>query len=153
MNKEFFEALDLLEKERHIPKSYMLEKIEAALTAACKKELGTTNITVVLDPEKMDMKVMIVDEDSHCPCGHVFGLAAKDGSMKLRRENLVEMHADVVGPCKKDFVVAYTSYRRKCENQDKLIGAFTSSPMWVCLPPLTPLPWIRHAWTLSTLRT
>ncbi|MBR2024772.1 MAG: transcription termination/antitermination protein NusA [Clostridia bacterium] len=57
MNKELFEALDLLEKERHIPKSYMLEKIEAALTAACKKELGTTNITVVLDPEKMDMKV------------------------------------------------------------------------------------------------
>lgn len=57
MNKELFEALDLLEKERHIPKSYMLEKIEAALTAACKKELGTTNITVVLDSEKMDMKV------------------------------------------------------------------------------------------------
>lgn len=57
MNKELFEALDLLEKERHIPKSYMIEKIEAALTAACKKELGTTNITVVMDPEKMDMKV------------------------------------------------------------------------------------------------
>ena len=66
MNKEFFEALDLLEKERHIPKSYMLEKIEAALTAACKKEMGTTNITVVMDPEKMDMKVyrkyLIVNE-------------------------------------------------------------------------------------------
>ncbi len=57
MNKELFEALDLLEKERHIPKSYMIEKIEAALTAACKKEMGTTNITVVMDPEKMDMRV------------------------------------------------------------------------------------------------
>lgn len=57
MNKEFFEALDLLEKERHIPKSYMLEKVQAALTAACKKEMGSTNITVVIDPEKMDMKV------------------------------------------------------------------------------------------------
>ena len=57
MNKELFEALDLLERERHIPKAYMLEKIEAALTAACKKEMGTTNITVVIDPEKMDMKV------------------------------------------------------------------------------------------------
>ena len=57
MNKELFEALDILEKERHIPKEYMIEKIEAALTAACKKELGTTNITVVLDPEKMEMKV------------------------------------------------------------------------------------------------
>ena len=74
--------------------------------------------------KKLGMKVMIVDEDSRCPCGHVFGLAAKDGDMKLRRENLVEMHADVVGPCKKNFVVAYTNYRRKCENQDRLIGAF-----------------------------
>ncbi|MBO5287468.1 MAG: transcription termination/antitermination protein NusA [Clostridia bacterium] len=57
MNKEFFEALDLLEKERHIPKSYMIEKVEAALATACKRELGTTNITVVIDPEKQDMKV------------------------------------------------------------------------------------------------
>lgn len=74
--------------------------------------------------KRLGMKVWIVDEDYRCPCGHVFGLAAKDGDMKLRRENLVEMHADIVGPCKKDFVVAYTSYRRKCENQDRLIGAF-----------------------------
>ena len=52
MNKEFFEALDVLERERHIPKSYMIEKVEAALTTACKKELGASNITVVIDPEK-----------------------------------------------------------------------------------------------------
>lgn len=57
MNKEFFEALELLEKERHIPKAYMIEKVEAALATACKRELGTTNITVVIDPEKQDMKV------------------------------------------------------------------------------------------------
>lgn len=57
MNKEFFEALDLLEKERHIPKAYMIEKIEAAMATACKRELGTTNITVVIDPVKEDMKV------------------------------------------------------------------------------------------------
>jgi N utilization substance protein A len=57
MNSEFFEALDLLERERHIPKDYMIEKVEAALTAACKKEFGTANISVVMDPEKKDMKV------------------------------------------------------------------------------------------------
>lgn len=57
MNKEFFEALDLLEKEKKIPKEYMIEKIEAALVAACKKEYGIANITVVIDPEKCDMKV------------------------------------------------------------------------------------------------
>ena len=57
MNSEFFEALDVLERERHIPKQYMLEKIEAALTAACKKEYGAANITVVIDPDKKDVKV------------------------------------------------------------------------------------------------
>ena len=29
MNKEFFEALDLIEKEKGIPKEYILEKVEA----------------------------------------------------------------------------------------------------------------------------
>lgn len=58
MNKEFFAALDLLQKEKGIPKEYMLEKIEAALTAAYKKEYGSNaNVRVVLDPEKDDVKV------------------------------------------------------------------------------------------------
>lgn len=57
MNSEFFDALDLLEKEKHIPKQYMLEKVEAALTAACKKEYGVANISVVIDPDKRDIKV------------------------------------------------------------------------------------------------
>lgn len=58
MNKEFFAALDLLEKEKGIPKEYMLEKIEAALVSAYKKEYGNnTNVRVVLDPVKEDVKV------------------------------------------------------------------------------------------------
>ena len=40
MNTEFFTALELLEKEEGIPQSYMLEKIEAALLSAFKKEFG-----------------------------------------------------------------------------------------------------------------
>ena len=57
MNKEFFEALDLLEKERHIPKAYMIEKVEAALATACRREMGSSNISVVIDDEKQDIKV------------------------------------------------------------------------------------------------
>ncbi len=58
MNKEFFAALDLLEKEKGISKEYMLEKIEAALTAAYKKEYGNnTNVRVSIDPVKEDVKV------------------------------------------------------------------------------------------------
>ncbi len=59
MNKEFFEALDLIEKEKGIPKEYMIAKIEAALANSCRKEIGasTANVKVVLDPVKSDLKV------------------------------------------------------------------------------------------------
>ena len=58
MNAEFFTALDLLEKEKGIPASYMIEKIEAALTAAYKKEYGNnTNVRILIDPAKKDVKV------------------------------------------------------------------------------------------------
>ena len=63
MNKEFFVALDLLEKEKGIPKEYMLEKIEAALLSAFKKEFGnSTLMRVAIDPVKEDMKVYLQKE-------------------------------------------------------------------------------------------
>ncbi|MBE6592681.1 MAG: transcription termination/antitermination protein NusA [Ruminococcaceae bacterium] len=63
MNKEFFVALDLLEKEKGISKEYMIEKIEAALLSACKKEYGaSTLVRVAIDPVKEDVKVYIQKE-------------------------------------------------------------------------------------------
>ena len=63
MNKEFFVALDLLEKEKGIPKEYMLEKIEAALLSAFKKEFGnSTMMRVAIDPVKEDVKVYLQKE-------------------------------------------------------------------------------------------
>ncbi len=63
MNKEFFVALDLLEKEKGIPKEYMLEKIEAALLSAIKKEYGTGALMrVSIDPVKEDVKVYLQKE-------------------------------------------------------------------------------------------
>ena len=38
MTKDFFEALDILEKERSISKEYLLKKIKDALATAYKKE-------------------------------------------------------------------------------------------------------------------
>ena len=57
MNAEFFEALDALEKTKGIPKKYMMERVEAALTAAFKKERGAENVRVSLDPVKKDVKL------------------------------------------------------------------------------------------------
>ena len=58
MNNEFFDALELLETEKGIPKEYMLEKVEAALMTAYKKEnAGESNVRIVLDPEKRKVKM------------------------------------------------------------------------------------------------
>lgn len=57
MNREFFKALDALEREKGIPKEYMKEKVEAALQAAVRKETGSSNIKVVLDDVKFEFKV------------------------------------------------------------------------------------------------
>lgn len=58
MNSEFFTALDLLEKERGIPKEYMLERVEAALVSAYKREnAGNTNVRVSIDPDKKEVKL------------------------------------------------------------------------------------------------
>ena len=37
MNAEFYTSLEILEKEKGIPKEYMLERIEAALVSAYKR--------------------------------------------------------------------------------------------------------------------
>ncbi len=57
MNAAFFDALDELEKLKGIPKKYMLEKVTAALTSAFKKETGSDNVRILLDPVKKDVKV------------------------------------------------------------------------------------------------
>ena len=58
MNSEFFAALDELEQKRGIPKAYMIEKIEAALVAAYKKEYGNnTNVRISIDENKKDVRV------------------------------------------------------------------------------------------------
>lgn len=58
MNAELFTALELLEKEKGIPADYMMEKIEAALVSAYKKEYGNnTNVRVLIDPVKKDVRV------------------------------------------------------------------------------------------------
>ena len=57
MNSEFFTALDMLEKEKGIPKAYMLEKTEAALVAAYKKAYDNMNVRVAVDEAKKDIKL------------------------------------------------------------------------------------------------
>ncbi len=62
MKDDIFEALELLEKEG-IPKAYMIEKIEQALTSAFKKEYGPTALMrVEMDPAKKKTKAYLQKE-------------------------------------------------------------------------------------------
>ena len=71
MNADFFNALDLIETEKGISKEYMIAKIEAALTKACQKEVGSsTVIRVQLDPNKSDFRVF--QQRTVVPDGEVF---------------------------------------------------------------------------------
>ena len=96
MNADFFNALDLLEKENGISKEYMISQIELALANACRKEVGpTTIIRVQLDPVKKDMRVFqqrtVVPDgevtDEKCEIGYT---AAKALSRRHKMGGVVE---------------------------------------------------------------
>ena len=58
-NNELLEALTLLEKEKNISKSTLLEAIENSLLIACKNHFGKAdNITVNMDPETCEYHVL-----------------------------------------------------------------------------------------------
>ncbi len=57
---EFFEALKGLAKEKGIDPEYLMERIQAAIVVAVKKDYGgEENIHVVMDPEKSEFSVSI----------------------------------------------------------------------------------------------
>lgn len=61
MNKEFFDALDVIEKERNIKKEVLLEKITKAMEVAVSKDLGIEgNVRVEADEKKKNFTVSIV---------------------------------------------------------------------------------------------
>ena len=67
---EIFAALALLEKERGIPQSFMMEKIIQALTTAYKRDhTDVENVIVDVDEEHQDLKMFVqknvVDEEDY----------------------------------------------------------------------------------------
>jgi len=58
MNKELIEALELLEKEKNISKTILLEAIENSLLTACKNHFGKAdNVKVNINPDTGDFSV------------------------------------------------------------------------------------------------
>ncbi len=57
MNAEFFEAISDIEKEKGIPKEYMLDKIRQALLAALRKDNPDAEENVVVDVDESKKKI------------------------------------------------------------------------------------------------
>lgn len=68
MNADFFAAIEDIEREKGIPKSYMMDKITQALLAAYKKDnpACADNVVINMDDEKkridMYLRIEVVDE-------------------------------------------------------------------------------------------
>ena len=60
MNLEFLEAIEALEREKHMSKDMLIDAIESALVSAYKKNYGTSNnVRVDIDRETGDINVFM----------------------------------------------------------------------------------------------
>ena len=94
MNKEFIQAIEDLEKEKHIPKDILIEAIESALVSAYKKNYGTSqNVRVDIDQETGDINVymrMDVVEDVEDDLTQISLEEAKDIDYRYEIGDIVE---------------------------------------------------------------
>lgn len=90
-NNELLEALTILEREKNISKSTLLEAIESSLLIACKNHFGKAdNVTVSIDPETCEYHVLAaktVVEEVTDPVEQISLAEAKDidGPLRDRR--------------------------------------------------------------------
>ena len=97
---EIFAALALLEKERNIPQSFMMDKIIQAITTAYKRDHdGVENVIVDVDEEHQTLKMYVqknvVDEEDYVDPANEMTLAeAKALSAKYEVGDIVNIPVD-----------------------------------------------------------
>ncbi len=140
INKEFYEALKLVEEERGIPQEKMIAMIEAGLTAAYKKHLGEAMLAQVkLNPEKHTIKFYsgkvvvetVEDEDKEISLADAKEIkkSYKLGDIVLKEENPKNFNRIAVQTAKQVVVQnikeieKQTIYNDIAEKEGKLIVA------------------------------
>ncbi len=98
MNKEFFEALLLIESEKGISAELMNEKIGNAIKAAIKKEYGTAdNVEVLIDAEAKKFTVVQLKEvvaQVENPATQISLEAALEKSKRAKIGGMMRIHLD-----------------------------------------------------------
>ena len=90
MNTEFFVAFEELEREKHIPKEYMLNELQKALTKAYEEQYQTKDaeIRVVANEKKKDIKVYRVRKviaDIQATCDPIKQIRISDAKQYKKR--------------------------------------------------------------------
>ena len=90
---EFFTAIELIEKEKGIPKGYMMEKITLALVSAYKKdhEEAGDNIVVDADPDKGTVRMYIKKDVVETVDNPAVEISLEDARQKLPQAMLVDV--------------------------------------------------------------
>ncbi|MGI5970130.1 MAG: transcription termination factor NusA [Oscillospiraceae bacterium] len=96
MNAEFFSALDQIEKEKNIPKTYMLEKITQALVTAFRRDNAgiTDNVVVEADEKKQEIRMYVskrVVEQVENPAMEILLDAAREVEPKAELGDIVNV--------------------------------------------------------------
>ncbi|MBQ9329697.1 MAG: transcription termination/antitermination protein NusA [Oscillibacter sp.] len=97
---EIFAALTLLEKERNIPRTFMMEKIIQAITTAYKRDHdGVENVIVDVDEEHQDLKMyvqkaVVAEEDYVDPANELTEEEAHKLSAKYAVGDVVNIPVD-----------------------------------------------------------
>ena len=91
--KEFFAAINDIEKERGIPKTYMIEKITQALVAAYKRDHEgiTDNVTVDADEEKGEVRMYVKKDVVETVDNPHTEMSLEDARKALPRAQLVDV--------------------------------------------------------------
>ena len=97
---EIFAALAMLEKERGIPQTFMMEKIVQAITTAYKRDHeGVENVIVDVDEDHQDLKMyvqkaVVAEEDYVDPANELTVEDAKKISAKYEVGDIVNIPVD-----------------------------------------------------------
>lgn len=140
MNKEFFEALSLLEKENNIDASTLIETVKSGIMKAIKKDYpNSENISVEIDPESghFEMKILkeIVEGEPEDPDNQISLDEAKTISKRSRVGGICEIK---LNPAKFGRVAAQNAkqsikHEIKGFERDKLIEQYKDK-VYECVP-------------------
>jgi len=129
VNKDFFEALRILEEERGIPQETMISMLEAGLTAAYKKHLGEAMLSQVkLNPEKHTIKfysgklvveeVEDADKEISLADAKEIKKSYKVGDMVMKEENPKDFNRIAVQTAKQVIVQSIKEIEKKAIHND-----------------------------------